>query len=87
MRSWLPVPPGAGVLERVHALDAGKLGRALMLQAAYAGVRTGTVARTASVSDGIMIDVDGAGRVLGIEVLDGSHWQAGGRCCWSCRES
>lgn len=32
------------------------------------------VARTVEVSDSVMVDVDAVGRVIGVEVLDGSDW-------------
>lgn len=38
--------------------------------AIYFSLREGKVARTTSISNAINIDVDGDGRVLGIEVLD-----------------
>ena len=37
--------------------------------AAYATLSSGTVARTEQVSEGILVDFDAEGRVLGLEVL------------------
>jgi uncharacterized protein YuzE len=41
----------------------------------YAYLREGTVARTLDVSDNVLVDVDDAGLVLGVETLDGSDWR------------
>jgi uncharacterized protein YuzE len=41
----------------------------------YVRLREGQVARTACVSDDVMVDTDSDDRVLGVEVLDGSDWR------------
>jgi uncharacterized protein YuzE len=38
--------------------------------AAYVRVRSGPVARTEKLTDGVLIDYDAAGAILGIELLD-----------------
>lgn len=43
--------------------------------AAYATLRYGKVARTVEVTESVMVDVDADGRLLGVEVLDGSDWR------------
>jgi len=42
---------------------------------AYERLREGVVARTVTVSDDVMADVDEHGLVLGVETLDGSDWR------------
>jgi uncharacterized protein YuzE len=45
------------------------------VNACYAKLREGTVARTVEVSDFEMIDVDCDGQVLGVEVIGGTDWE------------
>jgi uncharacterized protein YuzE len=45
------------------------------VNATYAKLREGKVARTVEVSDSEMVDVDSDGCVLGIEVLGGTDWE------------
>ena len=44
------------------------------IQAAYARLREGTVARTIQVTDSILVDLDGRDRILGVETLSGEDW-------------
>lgn len=41
----------------------------------YERLREGAVARTVPASDDMLVDVDGDGLVLGVEVLDGGDWR------------
>lgn len=41
----------------------------------YELLREAAVARTILASDEVMVDVDGDGRIIGVEVLDGSDWR------------
>jgi uncharacterized protein YuzE len=45
------------------------------VNACYAKLREGKVARTFEVSDSEMIDVDSDGQVLGVEVIGGTDWE------------
>lgn len=47
----------------------------LSVNALYLKLAEGTVARTREIDDGTMVDLDAAGRLLGIEVLaPGTNW-------------
>lgn len=43
--------------------------------AAYTTLRPGSVARTVEVNDGLNVDVDSEGRVLGVEVIGEGDWR------------
>jgi len=49
-----------------------------MIEAGYIYLvpERGQVARTVTVSDDVMVDVDPDGRPIGVEVLDGADWAA-----------
>ena len=40
------------------------------VHAGYWSIREGTVARTVSLDDVVLVDLDASGKVLGVEVLD-----------------
>ena len=48
-----------------------------MWTATYAYLRSGEVARTIEVNPDIMVDLDAQDRILGVEVLGGTDWEAG----------
>ncbi len=68
MPPWLPAPSLA------RMTDHPEVKRDTSTGALYARLRQGTVARTVAVSDSVNVDVDSQGRVLGIELLDGTDW-------------